>query len=447
MTLFAGPHERAPKDAGNYYLRFLGIVLLGYALLGKGFAYVGFPPFYVGEIAFLLGLAMLLRSTGALTAALASLSGVLLASTMVWVVIRTIPFVGPYGLESLRDSVVVLYGGFAFVVIGLVLEDTRRINIVLRSYRTLITAFPLVPVGFILTKYWMDDLPRVLGPGIPLVDIQASAVGTHLAGAAVFVLLGYRRVSWLWILCWFGTLAMVGATNRGATLAVLIPVTFALLVLGRVRLLVTVIGTAAAVFAAALGLEAAVGEHNEVRDSSDRPVSAYQIAENAKSLVGQAGEQTEGTKQWRLQWWELIINTTVHGPHFWGGRGFGLNLADADGFGGSNEGDAPLRSPHNVHMTLLARAGVPGVVLWWLVLICWAGMLIRALIAARARGHEDWAKLFLWPLCYAASIIINATFDVTLEGPMQGIWFWCLFGFGVALVMVYRATVFKQATG
>jgi hypothetical protein len=37
------------------------------------------------------------------------------------------------------------------------------------------------------------------------------------------------------------------------------------------------------------------------------------------------------------------------------------------------------------------------------------------------------------------AILINATFDVALEGPMQGIWFWCLFGFGIGSVMVYRA--------
>ena len=94
-------------------------------------------------------------------------------------------------------------------------------------------------------------------------------------------------------------------------------------------------------------------------------------------------------------------------------------------------------------MTLLARAGVPGVVLWSLVLISWGGMMLRAMLAARARGHKQWAELFLFVTCYAISIIINSTVDVTLEGPMQGIWFWCLFGFGTGAVMVYRA----QAAG
>ena len=94
-------------------------------------------------------------------------------------------------------------------------------------------------------------------------------------------------------------------------------------------------------------------------------------------------------------------------------------------------------------MTLLARAGIPGLVLWALVLVSWFGMLMRATLTARTRGHKQWADLFLFIGCYAAAIVINATFDVVLEGPMQGIWFWCLFGFGVGSVMIYRAQPFN----
>jgi hypothetical protein len=294
-------------------------------------------------------------------------------------------------------------------------------------------------VGFWLTKYWLGEIPRVFGPGIPIVEIQASAVGTHLAGAAVFVLIGYRKVLPLWVFIWFGTLAMMGATNRGATLAALLPVAFALLMLGRLRMMLITLVAVVSIFAVILAVESSFIQHEEARDSNERPISARQILENAKSLVGQSGQQTEGTKQWRLDWWDVIIEDTLHGSNFWTGRGFGLNLADADGFGGTNDTSTPLRSPHNAHMTLLARAGVPGLLLWWLLLISWAGMLLKAMLVARARGHKQWADLFLWPLCYGTSIVINATFDVTLEGPMQGIWFWCLFGFGIGCVMIYRA--------
>jgi len=435
--------SRRQLPMGDRYLKLLAIVLLGYALMGKGFAYIGFPPLYVGEIAFLAGIFVFVRS-GALVASLATLPSLVLAGTMVWVLARTVPFVGMYGFEALRDSVVVMYGGFAFVVIGLLLEDARRIDTVLRYYSALLVTFPAIPVGFWLTKYWVDHIPRLYGPNIPIVEIGASAVGTHLAGTAVFVLIGYRKVSPLWIAVWIVTLAMIAATTRGATLAVLVPIMFALVMLGRLRLLLTTMAAGAGILGVLYAVEATFGQYEEVKDSIERPVSVHQFVENTRSIVGHSGQQTEGTKKWRLDWWDIIINDTLHGPNFWAGRGFGLNLADADGFGGTGDPKdprPPTRSPHNAHMTLLARAGVPGVVLWALVLLSWGVMMLRAMLVARVRGHRQWAELFLFVTCYAMSIIINATFDVALEGPMQGIWFWCLFGFGIGSAMVYRAQV------
>jgi hypothetical protein len=421
---------------GDRYLLLLAIVLLGYALAGKGFAYLGFPPIYVGEIALLTGTVVFLR-TGAFVPSLTTLPSLVLAVLMVWVLARTIPFLDVYGFDSLRDSTIIMYGAFAFIVIGLLLEDARRIETALRYYNILMVSFPALAVGFFITRFWLDQVPIVLGP-VPIPEITASAVGTHLAGTMIFLLIGYRKVTPAWLLIWFATLALTASTNRGATLAALVPVTFAMLVLGRVRLLMTAMLTAVSIFAAVLTLEATFSQNNGADRSTERKFSAHQILENAKSIVGQSSHLTEGTKQWRLSWWNIIINDTLYGPSFWTGRGFGINLAFADGFDGPRS-PRPLRSPHNAHMTVLARAGVPGIVLWSILLMSWAGMQLNAIFTARARGHERWAELFLFAFCYAISILINATFDVTLEGPMQGIWFWCLFGFGIGSVMVYRA--------
>jgi hypothetical protein len=193
------------------------------------------------------------------------------------------------------------------------------------------------------------------------------------------------------------------------------------------------------IFAVLLAIESTfISDWPVAEGGAQRVVSAHQIMQNAQSILGDSGEQNvEGTKRWRLDWWDIIIKDTLHGPHFWTGRGFGLNLADADGYQSPEDG-SPNRSPHNVNMTLLARAGVPGLVLWSLVLISWGAMMMRAMLVAHTRGHKQWAGLFLFVTCYAASIVINAFFDVTLEGPMQGIWFWCLFGFGIGSVMIYR---------
>lgn len=426
----------AARQLGDRYLAFLAIVLLGYAVMGKGFAYLGFPPLYIGEIAFIGGIMVLVRS-GTLVASLATLPSLMLVATMGWVVLRTAPFLASYGFDALRDSVVLLYGGFAFVVIGLILEDPRRIDTVLRYYGRLLVMFPAIPVAFWLTKYWGDVVPSIWGP-VPIVEIGASAVGTHLAGAAIFALIGYRKVSLPWIAVWLLTMAMIAATNRGAALAVLVPLVFATIMLGKGFLFLRRGAVGVMLLCALFAAETTYLDDEPAKDSLDRSVTAHQLFENAKSIVGEGAEQTQGTKEWRLRWWDMIVDETVHGPEFWLGRGFGLNLAEADGFAGA-ETDAPLRSPHNVHITLLARAGVPGVLLWWSLLICWGGFLLRTMLVARSRGHRQWANLLLWVLCYGASIVINASFDVALEGPVQGIWFWSLFGFGVASAMVYRA--------
>ena len=330
MMDYAHDRTRFVLPSNELYLLLLCGVLLGYALLGKGFAYLGFPPLYIGEIAFLAGAVIFLR-TGCLVASLTTLPSLLLVTAMAWVLLRTVPFVGVYGFDALRDSVIIMYGGFAFFVIALLLEDARRIKTVIRYYGVMLASFPAILVGFWLSKYWWDYIPRLYGP-VPIVDIGASAVGTHLAGTMVFVLIGYRKVSPVWIVVWFATLALVGATNRGATLAVIIPVGFAMLMLGRFRLMLITAVAAVCIFTFSSSSKPPSADTSEAKDSIERPVSAHQIVENAKSIIGQSGLQTEGTKQWRLNWWQIIINDTIHGPNFWTGRGFGLNLADGRRF-------------------------------------------------------------------------------------------------------------------
>ena len=77
MTDTFKTESRGALLEGDRYLALLAIVLLGYALMGKGFAYLGFPPLYVGEIAFLTGTVVFLR-TGALVASLTTLPSLVL---------------------------------------------------------------------------------------------------------------------------------------------------------------------------------------------------------------------------------------------------------------------------------------------------------------------------------------------------------------------------------
>ena len=135
-----------------------------------------------------------------------------------------------------------------------------------------------------------------------------------------------------------------------------------------------------------------------------------------------------------MNWWTDIVNYTVHGRYFWGGKGFGINLADDDGY---QVGDRTLRSPHNVHMTILARLGVPGLALWISTLLVWFSTMFRNAYMAWRNGEHTWGRFFIFIACYALAAIIDASFDVALEGPMIGIWFWVLIGVGLGTSMVY----------
>jgi hypothetical protein len=100
--------------------------------------------------------------------------------------------------------------------------------------------------------------------------------------------------------------------------------------------------------------------------------------------------------------------------------------------------DGSLRSPHNVHMVVLARTGVPGVALWGLAQFAFGCGISIAFFRSRSAGHDRWARLFLFLGTYWLVLLINGSFDVFIEGPMGGIWFWTVFGVGIAALGLYR---------
>ena len=136
----------------------------------------------------------------------------------------------------------------------------------------------------------------------------------------------------------------------------------------------------------------------------------------------------------------MIFDYTFNGPYFWTGKGFGVNLADVDGFVTGVDINAPSRSPHNCFFAILARTGVPGLALYLLTLGSWSAMLFVNMVRARLAGEQFWANVFLLIFCYALAFIIDGTFDAALEGPVSSIWFWSLFGVGIGATMIYRAS-------
>jgi hypothetical protein len=161
-----------------------------------------------------------------------------------------------------------------------------------------------------------------------------------------------------------------------------------------------------------------------------RPATLQQMIDNLLSILGPSSDGgLEGSKQFRLAWWGTIVDYTVFGEYFWTGKGFGVNLADDDGF--QSTVDHSLRSPHNSHVTVLARMGVPGLLLWLLLQGAYGVGLVLAMLAYRRAGEVQMAVLSGFLFAYWVAMMVDTSFDPYLEGPQGGIWFWVIFGLGL----------------
>jgi O-antigen ligase len=351
-----------------------------------------------------------------------------------------------YGLDALRDSVIVMYGGIAFIVIALLVDDSRRIDRIIDFYRTFtgifLRAFPILATVGIMGQ---DFVPTIPVAEVPVLQFRPANMSVHLAGVAIFILLGFRQASPILLAVLLGAMALVATQSRAAMLTILVPIALLIILaqktylIRRLLILITLVVSLAYISAVEFQIPS--------DDNNPRTIGARQLVQNAMSiLTDDSSENLEGTEAWRLAWWQQIQNYTLRGEYFWTGKGFGVNLADDDGF--QVDGNAsPLRSPHSAYMTILARGGVPGLMLWVLTLASWLGMLLANTLKARRRGDVEWTNLFIFIACYGIAFLVEAAFDVALEGPVLGLWFWCLFGIGVGSVMIYRVMLERSQTG
>jgi hypothetical protein len=333
-----------------------------------------------------------------------------------------VPHVSQYGLNAFRDAALWGYGTFGIVTASLLL-NTGWLQKAIDTYSRVLPWFLFwVPISQVVSWLAQSAIPRVLGTDVPLLHLKAGDIAVHLAGAAAFLLLGIKSGGYGWREwpLWMAWLAgLISASfNRGALVTVIGVLTANLIFkpLGR---------WGKAFLTSALIITALVATDVEF-SIGGRTVSPMGMIDNLQSTLSTSGDQRDATRAWRLEWWGTIVNYTIFGDYFWTGKGYGVNLASSDGYGFSD--DEPLRNPHNGHLTVLARGGVPSAVVWFLLQASFAVSLFR--VYRRSRD-----SLFLWVLLYWAAFMSNAAFDVYLEGPQGGIWFWCVFGLGLALLI------------
>lgn len=414
-----------------WYVTLVGL-LLGYMFASRGFAGVGIYPIYVGEAVMGLGI---------LTAVLAPFSSriryvnlkrfaqmpvLILCAFLLVQILQTVPYIRTYQFDTLRDAMTYGYAIFGLLVMLLLPE------------KSIFGFFDLLGKIFPYFAIWSIALFVISrSGGLFIIYSKGSDTGVHLAGMGVFFLLQlnesqksrFQLKSWLTWIGWLAAFTLYVAMGR-ATL-VTIGVSCALVVLANpirtrwFRPFLLGIGVISLMLATnTFSLKIDLGLHREV--------SVEQMFANVTSIFGTGDNNhggLEGTKQWRLEWWDYIIDYTFNGRYFWTGKGYGVNLANDDGF--QVQADESLRSPHNGHMTFLARSGVPGFVLWLTFLGSLALSLLRVAFRSKYLKRRRYA---MWLLAYLIAFQIMTFFDVFIEGPMGGIWFWALMGMSLAFI-------------
>jgi hypothetical protein len=228
--------SRARSVARSLVLAFLvalGLLLLGYMFLGRGFAHLGFPPFYVGEAVLLLGLI----ATGLAVIAfrirtpLSPVHWILLGFVALGVA-RTVPYLGLYRFDALRDAVLWGYAAFALMVYAL--ADRAVVLNALRAYWWVVPVFAIwLPIAFnIFVVLSAGIQPDERGSEIPLVFFKSGDMAVHVVGAlATLVLIPSGPLTLRVValraavaapLLW--TAFVGGATNRGGLVTVVLGV-------------------------------------------------------------------------------------------------------------------------------------------------------------------------------------------------------------------------------
>jgi hypothetical protein len=427
--------RRSPvARAVDRFLFFLCIVLAGYAMDGKGFAYLGLPPLFIGEITLAIG-ALVMARLGGWSKLWESPLMLAVAAFVLIGIIRTVPYVDDYGVDAIRDSCLYYYAFFAFAVAAMLIDEPHRLVTLLWFYEKFARLFlPVILFVFAVYHFAGGVLPKwPWGESVSMINEKEGDVLVHLGGIVAFWMSGLAGpIPTRWSIFLAVDAAVMGVIDRAGTIS------FGLaMCLGMIhkpkslvgwRMIGGVIG--------AVVLLGVTGLHVEIPGGKGREFSFEQITTNILSTFGDVGaDGLDSTKEWRTNWWKDIIDDTARGKYFWDGKGFGVNLADEYGY---QVGDRTLRSPHNAHMTILARMGMPGLVVWILVEGLFGLSMLDSYYKARRNRDERWSGLFLFIGAYWLAFTLNASFDVFLEGPMGGIWFWSLYGFGVAALWIYK---------
>ena len=395
----------------NIYLKFYLLILTLYVFINKGIAYS-----FLVEILFLFGvlLFILLRKETYLIWD-KKVKMLIFFMILSFIYIFVCAFKFPL-IQIIRDSFVFQYAWFTLILFLFKDEKIYIWNTIYRIYKW----FPFVALLNFIFQYFVPSISNIKIFGdIPFLLYKNGDMGVHLLISTILLLIKPERYSSKWRLFLLFLIAfnfiVVSAYSRSGMLSfVLGLISFIFLTKDQkikynsrnlLKILPWVMLVIIPVF-----LSINVGENFQGRSAG-----FSQLGQNVTSIIGSADDANlENNEIWRLLWWGKIIEYSFTPEHFFTGKGLGMSLAQTDDI----KSDDDLRSPHNFHLTIMARFGVIVFCIW----IYWLILLFKPMINRKLVGKEMAIS------CILLAFVINSTFDVFLEGPMGAFPFWTFIG-------------------
>lgn len=416
----------------------------GYLFFDRGFAWLHIPgtPAFIGELVIVFGVLALIASRPRL-GRVAHTSGAFkaLLGYMAWGALLLAGAVTTYSLDAVRDAALWYYGIVAVFVVALALSRPGRVNAWLRLFgKTVPYALIWFPIATIIDSGFSDKFPKVPGSQVSVVAHRSGNIAVMSAVAIGFIWLVDRdremfnqrqRV----FLTSLGTLVILFSAmrNRGGFVAAAVGLGIAFLFLRRKRTEITMIMVGAVVLLLLIGLLGNV----RVPLFEEREVSVEQLLTNLASVIDQdsGGNRQASTTAWRLEIWGQVLSD-VSSDFPLTGFGPGPDLGEV--YNITTNPDVPLRNPHNSHVGVLARSGFVGATLWFMIWSILAAELLMTRSRLLARGRYREAGVTVWVLVTVPTILVNAVFDPTLEGPQVAWWLWAMLGLGVSVITLER---------
>lgn len=440
------PPEWRPLE--RWFGTALVVLLLGYAFFGRGFAYLHIsagPTVYVGELVLALGLLAVVLRSRMLGRALRSGPARMYLLFALWGAVRTVPNLGTYGMDAVRDSVIYYYGLFMLLVPELV-TDRRQLQRIAYLYGRVAGVYVFwVLIEDLAVTFLGGRLPTVPGTGVRLLYLRAGDSTVHVACAMAFFMLvaGHvpgerlkeKGVGWYVV----ALLSGIASLGRAAYLALASALSVAFALGRRERLWRPLLGIA--LLAAAFLLV------NPRVNWGGREISPEWMLGYTRGIFVRTEEPEfkQSTKEWRLNLWSDMVDDLSVRSSLLQGRGCGPNIVAELGYEREDRA-RPNRNPHSCHMTVLSRMGIVGFLIWVLLQGSLVFYLYKRWRRAGDAGDRFLQGVLAWVLCYWIAFMMDASFSVSLEGPHQGIWFWSILGLGLAAAQLEPRSEKKAET-